>query len=271
MSFQLVEYESLKQGVFQSIASCIEGHTHEKMDAGERTVDSLRKALVSVDDSHIDRKTQIEVLLTVVSILDTMNATHPLFSQKEAILNGAAYYTCYQIDKSYNAGVAGYVNAAVTAPKESKLRTGLHNALGITKKDTPDDRAISIMFTAFKELLEHNIFIDGDVKKGCLEESKQTFLPIQQFSIMPTIDSLSRKIEKVDRHLRSAAEKTFEDSKRPATQTGAGWLGFLGIKSTHSKKSATSQKAAATVIGAENEEEKDGAEQLGGPSSLTLG
>jgi hypothetical protein len=265
MSFALVEYGLLKQGIFQSIESCIEGHTGEKMVPGERTVDSLREALVSVDESHIDRKIQIEVLLTVVSILDGMVETHPLFSRKKEILNGAAYYTCYQIDKSYNAGLVGYLNAAVTSPKESVLRTSLHNALGITREVTPGDAEVSVMFTAFNELLMHNIFIDGDAKKGCLEESKQNFRPIENFSIMDTINNLSHKIEKVDRHLRRAAGKVLDDSTRPVPSESS-WRGFglWGSKKKYSKDNTPSQKVVTPSGDAKDEDQ-----QLERKSSLT--
>ena len=152
MSFTLVDFAKLKEGVNQSIISEVRSY-HPKRPIDPEKI--LAAILLLRNDFRVNpqRYIQTHFLFIVGSMLADEKCTFDN-PKKQMILNAAVFYIYKKIKKEYDDGVVAKLTPSfISSAEGSVLCTCLKHALGIEKNNKPSSIEIKNMYSELKSFL----------------------------------------------------------------------------------------------------------------------
>lgn len=196
MGFALVDYDQLKENLFQSIETLIKSYQREPCK-----IDRTRLPLL-VANLKDKRRTQCEFLLQVINYTEGMDCSTPDEVEKQRrILNAAAYYILTKVAKSYSKGHL----SILSSPKHSTLWNALRKALAITEDNEPTEDLVEFftMYKNLKQFLCNHTYIDGNRLQPLLKIqvfSGHALYPhgVHQNNIVEDINDLTIKINALE-------------------------------------------------------------------------
>ncbi|PJD95596.1 MAG: hypothetical protein CK426_02600 [Legionella sp.] len=241
MTFQVVNYEQLKANIQESIKQLLKHHFPDMSDTSEL---KSRVALLEPE-----RRTQTEVLLTVIELCDAMKDEDSL--KKQTILNAAAFDTYSQIKKSYQ----GFISLVATE-ENSTFFLSLETSLALTKTNVPNTQEQLGLYRALEEFFKSHVYVGGRPENGCRTPDTSPFWMInnsnENFDPIDHVKRLGKRVYKLQNKLHDEAGKLHEKAVRPSTSSYAklSWFSWTAkssepISLTPSLSTATASAASA--------------------------
>lgn len=209
MDFKYIEYNTLVQGIEENIQSLLKSHDL-------KTVEELKK-------DHKDRYIQVQLLQTVIALLNLMPPDTDKNDSKSRILTGLAYCVWEMIKLDYKEAALSWL----VKPQRSDLYTNLGKTLNLSKTCMPSSEQISGMYMPLENFLRRHTFKDGNPKNGYAEVQPFAGNKFDDFSVEELIAKLSLKIAEIK--AECVLKPKLEKEKARIDSKSAGSLGLFGV------------------------------------------